>query len=362
MYPTPQQYSPVAPYETPRRRRLSFGPFLVVLPLVLFAGLFFGLSFLASPEPDIEVQQGVGHARVQGRDVVLVPYARHGARGMFQLIFRDMFQVRLSATDPATGESLWDTQLSDELIWEADVLGAGDKYAYVATDSGLRILDLADGDLVAQGDGITGLGSGYVAARGAYAYDPEGGRVLAMNANGDVLAIPVDQTAAAPVDQATAAAWVGRLTTDHKTVRYDTTKREAAVDGGQLVVRERPNGAPGKVLVRVAADGQETPVGDAAFQNASIVVDGDRAAGAAAGSVLVHHQRSVNDKGWAVSLVSLATGQVTGTQPVASSLTRVLTTPDGGTLVTTDDGVLTARDGKLTALAVGATDFFGSPS
>ena len=122
MYQTPPQYSPVTPYETGRTVRFRVPLLLPLLPLVLFAALFFGGSYALSPEPEVEMQAGFAFAEVDGRDVVLAPYSRHGVRGMFQMMTQDLFQVRLAATDPASGEVLWDTQLSDGLAWEASVL------------------------------------------------------------------------------------------------------------------------------------------------------------------------------------------------------------------------------------------------
>src|SRR6187551_2051107 len=101
MYQSPQNYTPqpfstAVPYEMPRpARRRRKGPILLLLPFLLFGALFFGFSYLVTPEPDVEVKPGVGFAAVNGRQAVLVPYERHGARGMFQLMVRDMFQVRL---------------------------------------------------------------------------------------------------------------------------------------------------------------------------------------------------------------------------------------------------------------------------
>lgn len=363
MYQTPPQYSPAMPYETPRRPRRSILP--LALPLVLFAGLFFGGSYLLSPDPDIEVQPGFAFAEVEGRDVVLAPYARHGVRGMFQMITQDMFQVRLAATDPATGEVLWDTQLSDQLIWEASVLAAGERYAYLSTDSGLFVVGLADGELVAEGDDVEGLGGEFVAARAAYAYDPENRRVLAMNATGGVLAIGLDQLVATPVDAPTAAEWSGRLSVERSPAAPPTaTGVEAGMNPGsteRVALRQAPGGTPGAVLIRVTADGGVIPVGTTAFHGARLVVDGVTAVGVATGHVLVEHQRSVNDQGIALSLVSLATGQVTATLPVDSRVDRALVGPDGVTAVAVGDVFAAARgDGRVIALAVGLADFFGS--
>lgn len=83
-------------YQNPPRPRLVL--------LALFAMLFFGGSYVVSPEPTN----------------------------------RGTFQVRLAADDPATGEVLRDNQL----IWAASVLAAWQRYAHLATASGLVIAEL----------------------------------------------------------------------------------------------------------------------------------------------------------------------------------------------------------------------------
>jgi hypothetical protein len=360
---TPQPYSAAAPYEMPRpKRRRRKGPFLLLLPLLFFGFMFFGFSYLVSPEPDVEVKPGVGFATVNGRQAVLVPYERHGARGMFQLMAKDMFQVRLAAVDPATGEVLWDAQLSDELIWDARVLAAGEKYAYLATGSGLVVVDLHDGSVIAQGSGVEGLGGSYVAATSAYGYDAANKRVLAMNATGAVLALPLDAVAATPTDQATTAAWVATLST--RPTHKSTSAHKAALGADANVeLRPRPGGGPGSVLVRIAADGAETQVCDVAFHGATIVLDGELAAGAASGHVLVKHNRSVNDTDSELSAVSLSTGAVTGSLAIESSPDGAVSRADGTTVVAAGDVLATTGpDGRIVAVAVGATDFLGNPS
>ncbi|MCE6996735.1 hypothetical protein LZG04_18270 [Saccharothrix sp. S26] len=363
MYQTPPQYPPVMPYETPPPPRRRVLP-LLLAPLVLFALLFFGGSYAISPEPDVEMQPGFAFAEVDGRDVVLAPYARHGVRGMFQMMTQDLFQVRLAATDPATGEVLWDTQLSDRLIWEASVLAAGRRYAYLATDSGLVVVALADGSVIAEGAGVEGLGDAFAAVRTAYAYDPDGHRVMAMTATGGVVAIGLDEVAATPVDAATAAAWSGRLSVQRGPgAPTSATGVEALLNSGveRVALRQAPDGTPGSVLVRVTADGREVPVGATAFQGARLVVDGVTAVAAATGHVLVEHQRSVNDQGLALSLVSLATGQVTATLAVDSRVDRALVGPDGVTALAAGELLAAARgDGQVVPLGIGLADFFGS--
>jgi hypothetical protein len=363
MYQTPSQYSPLPPYETPTPPRRRLLP-LLLFPPVLIALLFFGGSYAASPEPEVEMQAGFAFAEIDGRDVVLAPYSRHGVRGMFQMMTQDLFQVRLAATDPATGEVLWDTHLAEGLLWEASVLAAGQRYAYLATDSGLVVVALADGAVVAEGAGVQGLGNAFASVRTAYAYDPENRRVMAMTATGGVLAVGLDEVVAAPVDRQTAATWSDRLSVERGPgAPTSATGVEATLNAGteRIVLRQAPGGAPGSVLVRVTADGREIPVGATAFQGARLVVDGVTAVAAATGHVLVEHQRSVNDPGVALSLVSLATGQVTATLAVDSRVDRALVGPDGVTAVAAGELLAAARgDGRVVPLDVGLADFFGS--
>ena len=363
MYRTPQQYPPVMPYESPEPPSRRVLP-MVLLPPVLLALLVFGGSYAVAPEPDVEMQAGFAFAEVDGRDVVLAPYARHGVRGAFQLMTQDLFQVRLAATDPATGEVLWDTQLSDRLRWEASVLAAGRRHAYLATDSGLVVVGLADGSVVAEGAGVQGLGDAFATVRTAYAYDPDHRRVMAMDTAGRVLAIGLDEVVATPVDAQTAAAWSGRLSVQRGPgAPTAATGVEATLNAGseRIALRQAPGGAPGSVLVRVTADGREVPVGATAFHGARLVVDGVTAVAAATGHVLVEHQRSVEDTGFALSLVSLATGQVTATLAVDARVDRALVGPDGITALTAGEVFAAARgDGRVVPLEVGLADFFGS--
>ncbi|MBP2324562.1 hypothetical protein JOF56_004947 [Kibdelosporangium banguiense] len=341
---------PVAPYESPRPRRRRF-PVLFFVPFLIVGFMLFGVSYLAFPEPDVEVQPGVGVTKAGGREIVLVPYARHGVRGMFQLIFRDMFQVRLAAADAGTGEVLWDTQLSDELIWEASVLAAGERYVYLATDSGLTVLDVRDGSLV------DGLPSPLVAARSAYGYDAQNRQIMALNTQGAVLAIRLDALSAAPAEPQAAAAWAQTLSAErHIASPPSAIAAEATLAAGERLKLHQL--ALGSVLVRVAADGKETPVNGTVFHRAAIVVDGPAAAGGQ--YALIKHSASVNDTSTVLTAVSLETGTVTGSLTIGAP-ERAVALPNGMTAVVTDSGFATVgTDGRVTALPIGATDFFGN--
>jgi len=363
MYQNPPPYVPGPPvvYRSVGRRR----PLIVMLllPFVLFGLAFFGGSYAISPEPDIEVLPGFAFVDAGGRDLLLVPYERDGNRGMFQTMTQDLFQVRLAAIDPDSGAALWDTQLSDQLVWEASVLAGGRRNAYLATDSGLAIVAMADGAVVAEGAGVAGLGDAFLAARSAYAYDPDGRRVMAMNAGGDVLAIPLDQAKAAPVDAPTAAAWSGRLSaTPAPDGPPDGTAQEASLGADRVALRDLPFAGLGQELVHVTANGQRISVGGVAFHGASLVVAGGVAVGFASGHVLVQHQRSVNDTAIALSMV-VNVSQVTSTLAVKHEVVHAVIGPDGTAAVATgQDLVLVHGDGGLTRVDLGATNFFGSPS
>jgi hypothetical protein len=360
---TPQPYGEAEPYKMPRPARpRRTGRFLGIGILAFIVFMVFGFSYLVTPEPRVAAKAGIGLAAVDGRQVVLTPYDRQGGRGMFQVIVSPLFQVRLAATDPATGDVVWDVRLSEQLIWDAAVLAAGDEYAYVATEDGLVVLDVRDGSIVSQGSGVEGLGGSYIADIKAYAYDAANRRVLAMNANGGVVALALDSAAAVPADEATTAAWIGKLTA--KPPAQAVTATRGALDAdAKIELRPRPNGGPGNVLVKVAADDTETLVSDAAFFGATIVRTGEMAAGVASGHVLVKHNRTVNDTGVELSAVSLATGVVTSSVPLGSAPDGVVTRADGSTVVAAGNQLVTAgADGRLAAVPLGKADFFGNPS
>lgn len=366
MYQNPPLYAPGPPVVSrpePRRRRSLI--VMLLLPFLLFGVMFFGGSYAIAPEPDIEVLPGFAFVDAGGREVLLVPYERHGARGMFQTMTQDLFQVRLAAIDPASGEPLWDTQLSDQLVWVASVLAGGGKNAYLATDSGLAIVAMADGSVVAEGADVAGLGDAFLAARSAYAYDPDGRRVMAMTATGTVLAIPLGQTKAAPVDAPTAAAWSGRLSAEQAPdAPPEATAQEAVLPAGadRVALRNLPFAGLGQELVRITADGRRISVGGTAFQGASLVVSGGVAVGADTGHVLVQHQRSVNDTGIALSMVLPDNGLVTDTLTVEHAVIRaVIDSVSTTTAVATGpDLALVDSDGRFRRVDIGATNFFGS--
>jgi hypothetical protein len=261
-----------ATHAKPRRRRSA----LFLVPLLIFGFMFFGLSYLVSPEPDVEIQSGIG----------------------------------------------------------------------------LAIVDLHDGSKVS----VTGLDGSAVTARWAYGYDEPNHRVMAMTADGSVFAIALDTASATRAEPQASGAWVQTLSAARQPVSPpNATAAEASFGTGERL-KLRPQ-ALGSVLVRVTADGPETVVGDTVFHRASLVVDG-----ATAQRALISHARNVNDTSTMLSAVSLATGAVTGSVALDSP-DRVVTLPNGTTVVASRSGLAAVgADGRVTALSVGASDFFGNPS
>ncbi|SEE60360.1 PA2928 family protein [Jiangella alba] len=216
---------------------------LIVLALVV-AALGAGVAALAADGVDGPTRPSLDLAvtTVDGRDVAVVAY-RHeagGTMGGILWMFSREVTVRVTAVDLETGDHLWDRQLSAAYpAIEAGVLAAGAGYAYVTTDDGLVILGLDDGDVVARGDGVDGLGAAYLASRTAYAHDAATDAVVTLTSGGEVMAIPVGATTAGPADPGAAARWRDVLNVDDERDLYGnqpgtTSKSALAADGSSI--------------------------------------------------------------------------------------------------------------------------------
>jgi hypothetical protein len=355
MYQNPPRYAPGPTRLTlPPKPRGRVVPILFLLAVI--TGGLFGGTYAFSAEPDVRLLPGIAFAQVDGLDAVLVPYERHGTRGLFQVITQDTVQSRLAAVEATSGTILWDARLSDQR--DVSVLAAGQRLAYLATGSGLMVVDLADGAVVAEG-------LGFAAAPRAFAFDAAGQRVLGLTAAGEVRAVGLDQTQASPVDAATSAAWAGRLSTEPGPAAPTiATGPEAAVAGSaeRVALQDLPFGMPGSMLVRVTVDGLPIPVGGVAFVGGQLVIEGGAAVGATTGHVLIEHRDTVEDRSTTLSVVTLDSGRITGSVTVESPVDRALVGPNGMTAVVARDVLAVAHaDGDVVSVDVGATNFFGTP-
>ncbi|MGW0519655.1 PA2928 family protein [Crossiella sp. NPDC003009] len=377
------------PYEVRRKPRsplrFQLPRVVVAAPLAFVLFMVFGFSYLVSPEPDVTLKPGAGFATVGGAEVALVPYQRSGKRGLVQMITQDMFQARLAAVELATGRALWDVQLSDRLSWPVRVLAAGERMAYVSTDEGLVILDLGSGKIEVRGGLVPGL-SRPVHSRSAYGYDRRHRALVAVDADGSLRTIALDAATATPAAPEVAAAWAGKLSAQRSSTSATTASATEALLPGREIVQLRARGAaPGRTLVRRSPDGRTGAVGETVFHEAQLPLtpppgeaepEGfptgprpDAAAGGSAGFVVVHHNKDVNARDRALSVVSLETGQVTATLPVGGGQARALTSPEHRTLLyvragdhDTGEGLfVVGLDGRITVAEFGRLDFFGNP-
>jgi hypothetical protein len=402
---------------TPEPSRTGIGRLilgLVVMPALAISTVAIVGEHLTAPDPHVAVQSGIGFAVHDGSELVLVPYERISTgEGPIAEVTSDMFQVRIAAVDVATGEGRWDVQLSDGTGWRAAVVAAGERYAYLATDDGFQVRSLDDGSMVAEPGDIAGLAGAQSVSPAAYGYDPAIPAVVALDVNGGIHTIALDTLEAVPADEATAAAWSGRLFAQGAVPDLGgVTTTEAPLADGDSTVRVQPTaaGALGATLIVRDADGADRTLNDRVFYDAAIVLDqtiptttasieaelddiddlvddfltdpegtatglipglGRTAAGAASGHVLVEHRTEPGAEAYALHVIELDTGRVTASIDTASRLGRAVTSPSGRTAVIAapaggdsfwmSDLVLVAPDGSIDRCTFGELDFFGDP-
>ncbi|WP_030158749.1 PA2928 family protein [Glycomyces sp. NRRL B-16210] len=393
---------------TPRRRARRIG----LLPMILVPTLGIGVAavlgeHVIAPDPDITLQSGIGFATHDGTDLVLVPYDRHGNAGLIDSIAGDMFQVRIAAVELDTGDLRWDVQLSDELIWDAAVVAAGETYAYLATDDGLTVLELDDGTIAVEPGALPGLQGTQSVSGAAYAFDPTIGAVVALDVNGAIHTIALDALEAVPADESTAATWSGLLLAEGRVPDIGgLTCTDAPLDEDRtLRIEPVADGALGGTPVIVGPDGRHA-LGTRIYYEAGIVldqtalvsttsveIDVDRlieefmedaesagmslfpsldatAAGAHSGLALIEHRPEPNGDGYALHVIDLDTGQVTASLTTGNHLGRAATAPGGHVVVLAaapdgpwlSDLVIVAPDGSIDRVEIGETDFLGNPS
>jgi len=125
------------PREPAVNARGVLGTLGTVAALVLVGVLVGSVLTLRDVEPGYAVAVG----ERAGREVVVVP-SEHGAGASF-----------VAAYDTATGERLWRHRTA-RAPWP---LAAGTEHVLLRDDDQLVVLDVADGSVVAEGDGIPGL-------------------------------------------------------------------------------------------------------------------------------------------------------------------------------------------------------------
>lgn len=363
------------------------GAAALLIYLLLFSTLFFGGSWLISPDPDVSANQAVAVTTHDGRRVVVVGYGRDGAKGMFQLAFQPLFQTRLAALDVDNGERIWDVRLDEKLANDVRVLAAADGLVYLATDQGLHIRSLVDGSAVAKPDAIAGLGDGYVAELGSYDVDPERRLIVAIDQSGELWQLRFGESVAVPADPGTEAAWRPVLADNFRfALSLPETANEAGLGDGTVIAAEPLRaGAQKKRLERQGPSGN-TVLGDTTYVEPRFVLDASRsladvdpvnghpvqlAAGRESGQVIVVSSVDPNSRSYRVDTVDLDSGEVRGTADLAvrypvgggysgAGLTAIVVERADGSSAS-DTVLVVSPDGGIRSVRVGATNFFGWP-
>lgn len=367
---------------TRRSRRRIVRKFAVLGPILFFLGVFFGVPYAVSPEPDTEISSRLAFATVDGRDVVLVPYQYDGARGMHQLMFQDMFQGRMSAVDLATGEVIWDVEIQEGLSVEHGVLAVGSRYVYLSSSDGLWIVELDDGEVVAEPDGIDGLGVKYVAELESYRTDPKTGAVLTRDIDGQVLRIELDSLTAVPADLDWDRLAASEECSSLVETGYTTVLRASLGGDATLDLMSTGSGSLGSTL-RVTGTDDPPALPDTVFYQAGILVadtaldhciggdDNDSALPMAVGAdqrfVVVEHQENAKAVDTRLSIIDLRSGAIVATTEGSSSRTSVHFR--AGTVVMpvkSDEAVepnkllLVRSNGSTQTIGIGDHGFFGT--
>ncbi|MBM7810067.1 PA2928 family protein [Saccharothrix algeriensis] len=215
----PQQPAPTTPRSRLRStaRGLARAALAALALYTAMGSLIVGAVRYHALNPVTVPSLDIGFGALDGREVAIVPYGSDAPAGLLGVPawLVDLHHAEVAAIDLDTREELWRTGISTgRESRQAVVVAVGDRLAYVADHLGLAVLDLRTGDVVARGAGLAGLGGAYLASRTAYAYDADERAVVALTARGEVLAIPLDDIAARPAGESTAARWRDRLNLD----------------------------------------------------------------------------------------------------------------------------------------------------
>ena len=327
---TKRQAAPQTPKKA--RRRIRFRILgLLLLPELIAVAIFCGAQFTSSFR-SVEAEPTSAVVTMSGERIALVAFDDHTRPG----IGEPMFQMRLAAYRLSDGAQLWDQRINEELSGAVVVLAASDDLIYVAETGGLVILD-ADGDIIARGDGIDGIGADAVLAVNAYAYDAGSDAIVLLSTRGDILQIPVGSTSAQPATPAQIRAGQGlsaETRFDDTVLRAGGVEQAIGPDGTTFSVRS-VDAAVGRDALEIGA---ESGTARAELVDAELlpVLPADQetpaAAGAGQGFVLVQHRESVNSDALMVSSIDVATGSIVDSAAVGGDLDGALPAPDGTTV------------------------------
>lgn len=349
--------------------------------LLFFSAMFFGLSWLVfAPVQGVEPAQRAAVTQHEGRDVAIVAYDRMGPRGMFQLLTGGFESTRVAALDIETGDLMWDVAIDD--VYDSRIVGAGQEYAYVATNEGLWVLSLDGGATVAKPGEIAGFDSA-MAEAWAYDMDAERGLIVAIDEAGELWSIPLDTVAAEPANDGTVAEWEPILAESFRWAEDpDATADETFTRDGAVVSVDDG-------LERFVPDQGREPFSDLVFTEPEIIVDSmshevrtrlgevytyDAQAYTAVGDgYIVVAEEDWYAEEYALTTVDLDSGKVISSLELNQEVQGGTTGASGASVVVGDDTifqfswindvgatvVLISPDGTMREAHIGRTGFFG---
>lgn len=236
--------------------------------LLFFAALFFGGSWAMMPmfqSADASPSAAVTHT--EAGDVALVAYEQMGPRGMWQMMASQFALDHVSAFAVDSGDLLWDARLGSSETYDTRVIGAGEKYAYVSSADGLRILSLENGAMVAGPTDIDGLDNP-MAEPWAYGFDAARGLIVAIDTGDDIYEIPLDSATAELADDETMAEWLPILGDDFRFADFADSTADTALTREDGAVSVSENG-----IAVLGDDGEWQTVSQEHFEAPELVID-----------------------------------------------------------------------------------------
>lgn len=381
---------------------------LAGLVVVALIALFF---VVPGPMVSTAARTGGGmlFAEIDGRDAVVIAYHDSGFAGVGTFLSAHE-NGRIAAFDLDTGETIWDHGLDDELAFLVRMIAAGEKYAYLETSFGLRVVSLADGSTVATEEDIPGLGD-FNSLTTVFAFSPSQNAVLFREEEGAVQAIVLDTLDVVEVDSFTTDTWDCVLTwnghgyseSDAEAVIVNQLPANGEVLGFGLPSGSAP-GTPGKRLARLNDDGSGITVGSETFVSPGFVAQSTlveplplactyagaakdvfpagstqtHPLGADAGYAVIAHAQSARTEEQQITVVDAESGDVLGSSPAEDGFVDAAIAPTGQSVVIVDrylPGVLPslgttpvtatllfiASDGSMREVVLAPHGWFGLP-
>ncbi|MGO2684007.1 MAG: PA2928 family protein [Microbacterium sp.] len=345
-------------------KRIGIG--VVLLLVAAFVAVFFIV-----PGPMIStaarVGQGLLFAQIDGRDAVIIAYDDNGFSGV-GFLSPWHHDGRIAAFDLDTGETIWEHGLDGEGASLTRMIAAGEKYAYLETTFGLRVIALADGSTVATEADIPGLGE-FDGLTTTFAFSRSEGAIMVNPEEGVVRKIVLDTLEAVDVDARTYETWEcvlawtghGYAESDDEAVTVDRMPADREVLGFG-VPSGSPPGTPGKRLTRLNDDGSGVSLGAETFVSPGFVAqsvlvepiplgcgdaqwdddvfpDGKAVAeplGTRGGYAVVDHARNARTDDRQITVVDAVSGEVLGSNPAEGGLVDAATAPSGQAVVIVD--------------------------